>query len=95
MGYGLSSPSNDLSLADIAALCDVFYIGGTKCGALFGEAVVISNDSLKRDFRYFIKQKGAMLAKGWLLGLQFDVLFEDGLYSCLLYTSKMTQQAFH
>ena len=81
MGYGLSSPSNDLSLADIAELCDVFYIGGTKCGALFGEAVVISNDSLKRDFRYFIKQKGAMLAKGWLLGLQFDVLFEDGLYS--------------
>lgn len=80
MGYGLTSPHNDLSLADIAQLCDAFYIGGTKCGALFGEAVVIVNDALKKDFRYMIKQHGGMLAKGRLLGLQFDVLFEENLY---------------
>jgi threonine aldolase len=58
----------------------VFYIGGTKNGALFGEALVITTDSLKQDFRYFIKQKGGMLAKGRLLGLQFIALFEDDLY---------------
>ena len=81
MGYGLASPSNDLDLADIAGMCDIFYIGGTKCGALFGEAVVITNDSLKKDFRYHIKQRGGMLAKGWLLGLQFEVLFENDLYT--------------
>lgn len=80
LGYGLMAPDNDLTLADIAALCDVFYIGGTKVGALFGEAVVIRNEALKRDFRYFIKQKGGMLAKGRLLGLQFDALFTDDLY---------------
>ena len=80
LGYGLMAPDNDLTLADIAALCDVFYIGGTKVGALFGEAVVIRNESLKQDFRYFIKQKGGMLAKGRLLGLQFDALFTDNLY---------------
>jgi len=80
MGYGLVSKDSDLSLADIARLCDVFYIGGTKVGALFGEAVVIANDKLKKDFRYFIKQKGGMLAKGRLLGIQFETLFEDGLY---------------
>ncbi len=54
MAYGLTSPANDLSLQDYAALCDVFYLGGTKCGALFGEAVVITNDDLKPDFRYCI-----------------------------------------
>ena len=59
---------------------DVFYIGGTKCGALFGEAVVIVNDELKKDFRYYIKQRGALLAKGRLLGIQFDTLFEKELY---------------
>ncbi len=63
-------------LPAIARLCDVFYIGGTKCGALMGEAVVITNDALKKDFRYIIKQKGGMLAKGRLLGLQFIALFE-------------------
>lgn len=68
------------SLRDLARLCDVFYIGGTKHGALFGEAVVIKNDAIKRDFRYIIKQRGGMFAKGRLLGVQFDTLFTDGLY---------------
>lgn len=80
LGYGLMAPDNDLTLADIAELTDVFYIGGTKVGALFGEAVVISNECLKEDFRYIMKQKGGMLAKGRLLGLQFDELFTDNLY---------------
>lgn len=80
LGYGLAALDNDLTLADIASNCDVFYIGGTKVGALFGEAVVIRNEKLKKDFRYLIKQKGAMLAKGRLLGLQFDTLFTDNLY---------------
>lgn len=80
LGYGLTSKENDLDLEQIAKLCDVFYIGGTKVGALFGEAVVISNPALKEDFRYMIKQKGGMLAKGRLLGVQFLALLEDGLY---------------
>ena len=80
LGYGLMSEKNDLTLSDIASLCDAFYIGGTKVGALFGEALVITNDKYKKDFRYMEKQKGAMLAKGRLLGLQFDTLFTDGLY---------------
>lgn len=80
MGYGLASKGCDVTLQDIAELADVFYLGGTKQGALFGEAVVIVNDALKKDFRYFIKQNGGMLAKGRLLGLQFLTLFEDGLY---------------
>ena len=80
LGYGLASENNDLTLPDIAKMCDVFYIGGTKIGALFGEAVVITNDSLKKDFRYLIKQRGGMLAKGRLLGIQFETLFKDGLY---------------
>lgn len=80
MGYGLASEGCDVTLADIAALADVFYLGGTKQGALFGEAVVIVNDALKKDFRYCIKQNGGMLAKGRLLGIQFQTLFEDGLY---------------
>ena len=80
MGYGLAASGNDITLADYAALCDVFYIGGTKCGAMFGEAVVITNSSIAEDFRYLIKQRGGMLAKGWLLGAQFDALFEDDLY---------------
>ncbi|OBZ19351.1 threonine aldolase [Bacillus sp. FJAT-27264] len=80
LGYALASRENDITLEDIARLCDVFYIGGTKIGALFGEAVVITNNSLKKDFRYMIKQKGGLLAKGRLLGIQFETLFEDGLY---------------
>ncbi len=80
LGYALSSPGSDLTLQDIAELCDVFYIGGTKVGALFGEAIVISNPAIHRDFRYHIKQHGGMLAKGRLLGIQFEALFETGLY---------------
>lgn len=80
MGYGLASEGCDVTLHDIAHIADVFYIGGTKQGALFGEAVVIAEDSLKKDFRYYIKQNGGMLAKGRLLGIQFLTLFEDGLY---------------
>ncbi len=80
LGYGLMCDKNDLNISDIASLCDAFYIGGTKVGALFGEALVITNDKYKKDFRYMEKQKGAMLAKGRLLGLQFDTLFTDGLY---------------
>lgn len=80
LGYGLAAEGCDVSLADLAALCDVFYIGGTKQGALFGEAVVILNEALKADFRYLIKQHGGMLAKGWLLGVQFEELLKDDLY---------------
>lgn len=80
LGYGLAAKGNDITLADLARLCDVFYIGGTKVGALFGEAVVISNPALAQDFRYIMKQKGAMLAKGRLLGLQFSALLENDLY---------------
>lgn len=80
LGYGLTAKGNDLSLSDIAHLTDVFYIGGTKVGALFGEAVVIMNDEIKKDFRYNIKQKGGMLAKGRLLGIQFETLFTNNLY---------------
>ena len=80
LGYALAAEGNDVTLADLARLCDVFYIGGTKGGAMFGEAVVISNPEIGADFRYMIKQRGAMLAKGWLLGLQFDALMENGLY---------------
>jgi threonine aldolase len=80
LGYALCAEDNDLDLPTIAQLCDAFYIGGTKNGALFGEALVICNDSLKKDFRYILKQKGGMLAKGRLLGVQFVALFEDDLY---------------
>ncbi|GEP66692.1 amino acid lyase [Clostridium beijerinckii] len=80
LGAALVAEENDLTLADIAKLVDAFYIGGTKNGALFGEALVICNDELKEDFRYFIKQKGGLLAKGRLLGIQFEELFKDDLY---------------
>lgn len=80
LGYGLMAEGYDVTMKDIARLCDVFYIGGTKVGALFGEAVVICNDALKEDFRYIIKQHGGMLAKGRLLGVQFDALLTDNLY---------------
>lgn len=75
LGYGLTCSRCDVTLQDIAKAADAFYIGGTKQGALFGEAVVIGNDGLKKDFRYAIKQNGGMLAKGRLLGLQFLTLF--------------------
>lgn len=80
MGYGLTATGNNVSLKEFAALSDVFSIGGTKVGALFGEAVVIANPSIAQDFRYLIKQRGGMLAKGRLLGLQFEVLLRDDLY---------------
>lgn len=80
LGYGLASPENDLDLPFIARTCDAFYIGGTKQGALFGEALVLLRDELKPNFRYVVKQKGGMLAKGWLLGVQFAELFRDDLY---------------
>ena len=79
LGYGLAVEGAP-GLADIARLCDVFYIGGTKVGAMFGEAVVITRPELNECFRYDIKRRGAMLAKGRMLGIQFEVLFEDGLY---------------
>lgn len=79
LGYALAA-DRSLTLADIAECCDVFYIGGTKVGCLFGEAVCIMNEALGRDFRYMIKRMGGMLAKGWLLGIQFEELFRDGLY---------------
>ena len=80
LGYALASADYDVTLADLARLTDVFYIGGTKVGAMFGEAVVISNPYIAEDFRYLIKQHGGMLAKGWLIGAQFEALFENDLY---------------
>lgn len=80
LGYGLTASDNDVTLADLARLCDVFYIGGTKVGAMFGEAVVISDPHIAEDFRYMTKQRGAMLAKGWLLGIQFEALLDNNLY---------------
>lgn len=80
LGYGLSSAENDVKLTDFARLADVFYIGGTKCGAMFGEALVIINKGLQRKFRSYMKQSGAVLAKGWLMGVQFCALMEDDLY---------------
>lgn len=79
LAYALAADET-LTLADYARCCDVFTIGGTKCGLLFGEAVVITRQSLKPDFRNLIKQRGGMLAKGRLLGVQFETMFEDGLY---------------
>lgn len=84
LGYALTATGNDVTLEDLARIADVFYIGGTKVGALFGEAVVFTNHgALSRTPKHFltlIKQHGALLAKGWLLGLQFDTLFTDDLY---------------
>lgn len=93
LGYGMVSQINDVWMSDLANLCDVFYIGGTKIGALFGEAVVISNDAYKQGFRYNIKQRGGLLAKGRLLGLQFETLFEDNLYfEMSLHAVKLSMQ---
>lgn len=80
LGYGLASPENTLDLPFIARVCDVFTIGGTKQGMLFGEAVVIRREALKKNFRYVVKQRGGMLAKGRLLGVQFEEMLKDGLY---------------
>ena len=74
------SERTGIKIEDMCNLCDVFYIGGTKCGALFGEAVVIVNDEIKKYFRYHIKQRGAMMAKGRMLGIQFYELFKENLY---------------
>lgn len=80
LGYGLMSKSADLTLPEIAEICDVFYIGGTKVGALCGEAVVFTKNNTPKHFLTMVKQHGAMLAKGRLLGIQFDTLFTDNLY---------------
>lgn len=80
LGSALTCGACDLTLADLAELTDAFYIGGTKNGALMGEAMVLVNPALKADFRYIEKQRGGMLAKGFLLGLQFEVLLSGGLY---------------
>ncbi|KXT77583.1 threonine aldolase family protein [Streptococcus sp. DD13] len=89
LAYALACPENDTSLADIACLCDAFYIGGTKCGAMFGEALVIPDPSLIPHLTTIIKQHGALLAKGRLLGIQFDELFKDKLYD------RIGQEAIH
>ena len=80
LGCALGAEENDITLPDLARLCDAFYVGGTKMGALFGEALVLTHPALKRDFRYMIKRHGGMLAKGRLLGVQFEALLENGLY---------------
>ena len=81
------------SFEDLGRLCDAFYIGGTKNGAIFGEAVCIMNPALKPDFRYILKQHGGMLAKGWLLGVQFEQLMQRGLYEELgEHSTRMAQQ---
>lgn len=80
LGYGLTSRRTDLTLKDIARLCDVFYIGGTKVGALCGEAVVFTKQNRPPHFMNSVKKRGALLAKGRLLGIQFDTLFTDNLY---------------
>ena len=80
LAYALATPENDVTLADLATYCTAFYIGGTKCGALIGEAVVLPKKGQIPHFFTIIKQHGALLAKGWLLGTQFDVLFSDNCY---------------
>ncbi|WP_281248985.1 threonine aldolase family protein [Collinsella vaginalis] len=80
LAYALASPENDVTLEDLARLCNVFYIGGTKCGALLGEAVVVPDPQTIPHFFTQIKQHGALLAKGRVLGVQFEALFENGLY---------------
>lgn len=80
LGYALAAEHNNIQLKELYELVDAFYIGGTKVGALFGEALVIRNEQLKKDFKYIIKQRGGLMAKGRLLGLQFDTLFSDNLY---------------
>ncbi len=80
IGSALSSSANDLTLAEVANFTDIFYIGGTKNGALIGEAIVISNETIKENFAFHLKQKGALVSKGRLLGIQFLILFEGNLF---------------
>lgn len=94
LAYALASPENDVTLPDLARLCDAFYIGGTKCGALCGEAAVVPHPELIPHFFTIIKQHGALTAKGRLLGIQFDELFRDDLYlhiggSAVLYAQEL------
>ncbi len=93
IGSALTAKSNDVTIKDIADLVDVFYIGGTKNGALLGEALIICNQSLKEDFRYLIKQRGALLAKSFVMGIQFEALFQDNLYFQLAtHANKMAEK---
>ena len=93
LSAALCGPKNDLTLKDIARLTDIFWIGGTKAGALIGEAIVINKPKLAKDFAFHIKQRGALLAKGRLLGIQFKELFESGLYfSASQYANGMAQK---
>jgi threonine aldolase len=92
LGSALSSLENDIELKDLPELLDAFYIGGTKNGALLGEALIICSNNLKEDFRYLMKQKGALLAKGRIIGIQFLELFKDDLYFNLArHANKMTE----
>lgn len=93
LGTALTSGANDMTIEDIAGMVDVFYIGGTKNGAFLGEALVICREELKEDFRYLIKQRGAMMAKGFVIGIQFEELFRDGLYYQLAgHANKMAER---
>lgn len=93
LGVALASDQSDVTLADLARLADIFWIGGTKAGALIGEAIVINRSELAMDFRFSIKQRGALLAKGRLLGIQFQELFGKGLFfSSSQYANDLAQR---
>ncbi len=93
IGSALTCKSNDLDIKDIANLVDVFYIGGTKNGAMLGEALIILREELKEDFRFLIKQRGAMMAKGFVVGMQFEALFQDDLFFQLAkHANKMAER---
>jgi threonine aldolase len=93
MGSALTSEGNDVTLEDLCRLTDAFYIGGTKNGAMLGEAMILCSDALKPDFRYHIKQKGGLLAKGKILGVQFEELFRDDLFFDLARRANVSAQA--
>lgn len=99
LGYGLMSKESDLTISELASLCDIFYIGGTKVGALCGEAVVFTHGNMPDHFENLTKKHGALLAKGRLLGIQFDTLFTDNLYFELarnaIETAEMLKQALN
>ena len=92
LGSALSSKNNDLTLKDLSELLDIFYIGGTKNGALLGEAIVINNSDLKKDFAYNIKQKGALMSKGRILGVQFMTLFKENIFFDLAHHANLMAQ---